>query len=380
MFNNFYGDPNYWFYYQNYGMGYYGYYPPMQEIVVNPYYYPQYAAAYQQPQQPPQPQMMGYYPPQQSQQPVQYQQQPVPPQVQPQMQPQPQVQPQVSYQAQPAPAPKQFAYEPKNDIVDNSVYNGTQPVPPQPNAVGNNRQYVVATGQNVKNGVYTDDRYQGYENTKQTEEAFQRAMCNTPESELANANVRHEDRIRPQDRIKFFYIHNVKILGVIQRFWSYLIPCMNHANKFSRNILDPLLFGALDRLVIQVIKANEEEKLAKAIQLWCNCFYTLIHIEELITIVFNSNCITKNDKKKQIAHFLFQIHAMLIHIISTKQEIFARKNGISLDPNKMVKQETTNTISDENRAKVQLIEVAYKDPKWLSEHRQEIIDSYMNAN
>jgi hypothetical protein len=88
----------------------------------------------------------------------------------------------------------------------------------------------------------------------------------------------------------------------------------------------------------------------------------------------------ENDKKKQIAHFLFQIHSMLLHIISTKQEIFARKNGISLDPNKMVKQETTNTISDENRAKVQLIEVTYKDPKWLNEHRQEIIDSYMNAN
>ena len=194
MFNNFYGDPNYWFYYQNYGMGYYGYYPPMQEIVVNPYYYPQYAAAYQQPQQPSQPQMMGYYPPQQSQQPVQYQQ---------------------------------------------------QPVPPQPNAVGNNRSYVVATGQNVKNGIYTDDRYQGYENTKQTEEAFQRAMCNTPESELANANVRHEDRIRPQDRVKFFYIHNVKILGVIQRFWSYLIPCMNHANIYL-HMLDNFVVNDLN--------------------------------------------------------------------------------------------------------------------------------------
>lgn len=363
MFNNFYWDPYYSYFYQNYGMGYY---PPMQEIIVNPYYYPQYAVAYQQP---PQAQMMGY-PPQQPQPQVQYQQPPVPPQVQPQMQPQ------VSYQ--PQPTPKQFAYEPKNDIVNNSAYNGTQPVPPQPNAVGNNRSYMVATGQNVENGVYADERYQGYDILRQTEEAFQKAMCTTPENELANANVRHEDRIRPQDRVKFFYIHNVKLLGVIQRFWSYLIPCMNHANKFARNILDPLLFGALDRLVIQVIKANEEEKLSKVIQSWCNCFYTLIHIEMLITIAFNSNCITKIDKMRQIAHFLFQIHSMLLHIISTKQDIFARKNGISLDPNKMVKPETTNTISDENRAKVQLIEVAYKDPKWMDEHRQQIIDSYMN--
>lgn len=364
MFNDFYGDTRYWFY-QNYGMWYH---PTIQEIVVNPYYYPQYAMAYQQQ---PQPQMMGYAAPVPPQ--PQYQQPPYQPQAQ-------QPQQQVPYQAQAAPVPNQFAYEPKNDIVNQSAYTGTQPVPPQPNAVGNNRSYMVATGQNIENGVYTDERYQGYENLRQTEEAFQKSMCTTPENELANANVRHVDNIRPQDRVKFFYIHNVKILGLIQRFWSYLIPCMNHANKFARNILDPLLFGALDRLVIQVIKANEEEKLAKAIQSWCNCFYTLIHIEMLITIIFNSNCITKNDKKKQIAHFLFQIHGMLIHIIETKKDIFARKNGISLDPNKMVKQETTNTISDENRAKVQLIEIAYKDPKWLDEHREAIINSYMNDN
>ena len=96
--------------------------------------------------------------------------------------------------------------------------------------------------------------------------------------------------------------------------------------------------------------------------------------------IFDTNCIDKKDKKETIAHFLFQIHADLLHIIATKEEILVKKNGISMDPNKLVKQETPiNNISDENRAKVQLLEIAYIKPEWAEKHREEIIDKYMNG-
>ena len=367
MFNNFYANP---YYYQ--GVMYYQSYQPVlpQEIaVVNHPYYPQYAAACQQPP-------VGYQQPQQQQipQPTQVQQPPQPP-----VNYQPQQYQQYPQQQAPAPCqpPCQFPYAPNKDLVGQANYNGTQAIPPNPREIGNNRPYVVATGQNVNNGAYTDERYQNYENLMQSEEAYQKANCTIPENELANNNVRHEDKIRPSDRIKFYYLDNVKILTITQRFWSYLIPCMNHANKFSRNIMDPLLFGALDRLVIQIIKANEEEKLSKAIQLWCNCFYTMVHIEVLVKTLFDTNCIVKTQKKEVIASFLFQMHSIIMQIISTKQQILNAKNGVSLDPNKLVKQETINTIPDENREKVQLKEIAYIDQKWLDEHREEVINGYM---